>query len=613
MIFDFYFETDFKNGTIKSRIAFKDLAQYKDIHGNEVSSHFDNAYATSLYRENYDNSYALNSGLHLWLFGYAFTSKEYSKKTGRRVNRIHAKELLNLSKEYELEFVHLIKGSFVLVFYDENENTVKVITDKLNVLPLYYSLKESKLAISSNTSILLTLEWVNREPDDLALAMQSLFDYMLGEYYFIKGIRRFENGIVYSFRSDGLEREHYFDVKELYHQSLPPKKNSLDLLAEQLKENVALYSAQSQKVLVALTGGFDGRTNLAMLDLPQEQFKCYSYGMPGSKQIGVPQEVARKTGIDYEPIYLEQDFLDQYYENSVRAAYFSNGTAPIGFCNIPYAYRKLRSYSQSIITGLFGSEILRPLHNVGIMVNDNSFELFLRIDYRKVSEELIKHLVSKGMMNEEKANSVMTELIEYLEQNFFEKYKDYDKESRFFFFIIQEGIRKYFSQEILMERVYVTTYFPYFDFDLIDLIYQTPWAGMYNGFLGNSKFKRRKGQLLYAHIIKKYKPELGKIKLDRGYRSNDLLLPFPINYARIALGVYQAKSYMHKVGGNDTFKTPEWSRNTISQVLNGNTDILKSFNNYLRNSYKPQLDDGEFLTYRHFVSLSLFLQLSEHE
>ena len=612
MIFDFFFETDFKNKTINSGIAFKDLSQYLDIHGNEVSTHFGDAFATSLYRANYDNSYVSDSGLHLWLYGYAFTSKEYSKKTGSKVDRIHAKGILDLSKEYGLEYLHLIKGSYVLVFYNENDNTVKVVTDKLNVLPLYYSLKDSKLAISSNTSLLLSLEWVNREQDDLALAMQSLFDYMLGEHYFVKGIRRFENGMVYNFTTEGLIKERYFDVKELYHPTLLPKNASLDLLAEQLKENVTLYSAQSENVLVSLTGGFDGRTNLAMLELPYEQFKCYSYGMPGSRQITVPQEVAKKTGIDYEPIYLEQDFLDQYYENSVRASYFSNGTAPIGFCNIPYAYRKLRSYSQSVITGLFGSEILRPLHNVGIMVNDQSFELFLSDNYRNSAEKLVDQLIEKGLLREEEQDVIQRELIEYLNREFFEKYREFDPVTRFFFFLLQEGIRKYFSQEISIERVYVTTYFPYFDFDLVGLIYRTPWAGMYNGFLGNSKFKRRKGQLLYAHIIRKYKPVLGRIKLDRGYSSNDLLLLFPVNYIKIAKGVYLAKKRMRAAGGNDTFRTPEWSEMTVRKIINNQSVSFFHFDSFLLDSSKEKMTDSTFLTYRHLVSLKLYFQLNDH-
>jgi hypothetical protein len=195
---------------------------------------------------------------------------------------------------------------------------------------------------------------------------------------------------------------------------------------------------------------------------------------------------------------------------------------------------------------------------------------------------------------------------------YIEKYSKYDKLTRFFFFIINEGIRKYFSQEIQIERIFVTTRVPYFDNDLVDLIYRSQFAGMYNGFLGRSKFKRRKGQLLYAHLIKKYKPELGSILLDRGYTPNDLLLPFPINYMKIAPGVFRFKRYMKKAQGNDTFKTKIWSDDTIKKSIQITNSISNQvFSDRLKIAYENHSHFENFLTYRHLVSLHNFFELLE--
>jgi hypothetical protein len=143
---------------------------------------------------------------------------------------------------------------------------------------------------------------------------------------------------------------------------------------------------------------------------------------------------------------------------------------------------------------------------------------------------------------------------------------------------------------------------------MVELIYKTPWAGMYNGFLGESKFKRRKGQLLYAHIIKKHLPELGKIVLDRGYKPNDLLLIFPFNFIKIALGVIKAKRYMAKKGGNDTFKTELWAKPTMDHIAS-NLTRQKFMGKKLSINDNPVSNSGTFLTLRHFSSLKLFLNL----
>ena len=407
-----------------------------------------------------------------------------------------------------------------------------------------------------------------------------------------------------------MKKKVYWDVSSLFHRKLLDKKESLDLLAEKLKTNVNLYSSDAEKVLISLTGGFDGRTNLAVLDCPKEEFLCYSYGMPGSKQIKVPQEIAKITGVNYQSIILDQKFLDEYYENTLITSYFSNGTAPVGFCNIPYSYIKLMHYSDTIITGLFGSEVLRPLHNNRIQVNDQSFAIFLSDNFKSGIDKALNNINVNNYFPDVSLGDTKDELIDFFKSNYFEKYKNFEKTTIFFFFIIQEGIRKYFSQEISLERVYVTTRFPYFDTDFVNLIYKTPWAGMYNGFLGESKFKRRRGQLLYAHILKKYNPALGKIILDRGYRPDDLLLPFPVNFFKIGKGVLETKRYVKKVQGNDTFKTEIWAKETLEKITQmpynkGNSILRIHLDGQLIDCKQP----SSYLTYRHMASIRAFCRM----
>jgi len=606
MIFDFYLSCSFnlQNAGSFTSVSFRKEPFYRDIIGNEVRKELPDGYALFLHRRKWTDSFAEDSDLMLWIFGFVFTNQSYAASQGENPRKLNAQELLAIRRTHPGYYRDAIKGSYVLILYDKKENVIELVTDRLNVLPLYYAYADGRLVVSSNTAMILKNIWVNREIDPLSMAMQGLFDYMLGEHYFFKGIRRCENARIYRFSKEGMSREAFWDVSELYHETLLPKNESLNLLAEQLKKNVALYTSDTDKFLLSLTGGFDGRTNLAVLDRPKEDYLCYSYGMPGSKQIRVPQDIAKKLDIHYRPIELETEFLDSYYENSKLASYFSNGTAPIGFCNIPYAFKKLSAYSDTIITGLFGSEILRPIHNNGIQINDKAFDIFLSDDSSEGLEKALQKVKRLNLIESRLLSDSYDGLLAYFNEHYFQKYQKFDSLTRLFFFTIQEGIRKYFSQEISIERVFVSTRFPYFDTDLVDLIYKTSWAGMYNGFLGESKFKRRKGQMLYAHIMKKYKPELGKILLDRGYCSNDLLLPFPINYLKVAFGVYCAKKYMKNANGNDTFKTEVWSKEPLKQILEKPNTISENvFANRLENALQSHTEKFNFLTFRHLVAI----------
>jgi hypothetical protein len=612
MIFDFYISFYFNEllrDTVKP-INFKDEPFYATINGEQVFHKLQNGAVTCLHRRNYRDSFADTIHQKMWLFGYAYTTKSYSESINQHPFKLTAGQIFRIMENHPNDYFKYLKGSFVLVLVNENQKRVTVVTDRLNVLPLYYAYNGNRLIISSNTSMMLKAEWVNKEFDPLALAMQNLFDYMLGEYFYFKGIRRCENATIYEFTASGLKKKIYWDVSDLYHERLLPKKLSLDLLSEKLKENVDLYASDCEKLLLSLTGGFDGRTILSLLDLPNDDFLCYSYGMPESKQIRVPRIIADKTGIQYQPILLGQDFIDSYHDNTIKASYFSNGTAPVGFSNIPYAYEKLSSFSDTIMTGLFGSEILRPLHNNGIQINDQSFGIFSEDDYEKGVLKAIQRTSDVSLCGRDLLSDCRDELVTFIRKRYFDKYREYDKTTRFFFFIIQEGIRKYFSQEISIERVYVTTRFPYFDTDLVDLIYRTPWAGMYNGFLGESKFKRRKGQLLYAHVIRKYKPELGRIVLDRGYAPDDLLLPFPLNFLKIAAGVHHAKKYMKNAGGNDTFQTETWARECIKKIVGSKSSFSGHLFGDRLSAFKLSKDSSvTSLTYRHMVSLKAFFDM----
>lgn len=608
MIFDFYLQLDWQSSEKPFEQKLFGLEeQYADIKGAENSVALDKGFSCTLNRREYSDFYLRNENRHIWVFGYVYSNKEYQARKGIQPSWLNINELNKLMIEFPKDWYSMIKGMFNIIIYQEGGD-LEVHTDTLNMLPLYKAEgKSGQLVLSSNVSLILKNDWVDSSPDQVALGMQQLFDYTLGEYYFVKGIRRLENARMYTFSPEGSSSEVLWDVSQLKTDVLLPRKQSLELLGEMLHENVNLYAGYSEKVLVSLTGGFDGRTNLSVLQKESKNFKCYSYGKPGSKQINVPADIAQRLKFDYEPVYLEEEYEQDYGKYNDLATYFSNGTAPVGFGNIPYSFSKLSHYSDTVVTGLLGSEVLRPLHNNQIQVNDQSFAIFLSEDYIQGIAKAIDNR-KEFFFSEVDKEELQRALENYFRENYFDKYQKEDRVTRFFYFIIQEGLRKYFSQEISIERVYVNTKIPYFDVDFVKLIYQTTWAGIYNGFLGNSKVKRRKGQLLYAHIMKKYRPALLKLKLDRGYTPAALLLPTPFNYINLAIGVYQAKQYLKNCRGNDTFDTYEWSKEYIRKIGMLESKYIPIDLDKVKYSFFKSGDGTIFLTYRHLASLKNFLK-----
>jgi|WetSurMetagenome_2_1015567.scaffolds.fasta_scaffold12317_2 asparagine synthetase B (glutamine-hydrolysing) len=603
-MFDFFQIVDFKgtNNFKEKKYSFLNNSFYEKIDSVEFIRRYNNSYVCYLEREKINNNFFVKDGKNVFIFGTVFTNNFNQEKSCKNPYIVYASDVYDLFEKYGDELVDYIKGSFVIVIYDEVMNSVKIISDRLNVHPLYYSYSGSTLIVSSSLRMILESGFVSNKFDNTSLIQQLIFDYVLGARTFYRNICRVDNGMIYTFSEKEKTDKRYWSVTELHHEKLLPKSDSLEMLSIQLHQNTNLYCSDTDKVLVALTGGLDGRANLALLDKNPEDFLCYSYGMPGSQQVEIPKEIAKRLKINYRPVLLDEKYEEEHDICTMEAIEYSNGTAPIIRSNYPYAYKNLNSFSKTIMTGLFGSEIMRPLHNLGIMMNDYSEALFLSNSPKDKLKDILSGVGKRNYLNRKIIDDSSEEIIEEIYKEYFDKYKNYDKILRFFFFIIQEGVRKYFSQEIQIERVYVTTRFPFFDDDFVQLMYKTPYAGMYNGFLGKSKMKRRKGQLLYAYIYKKFKPELGKIRLDRGYKPDDLLKLFPFNFFPIYSGVRKTAAYK-KEKGNDTFNSEKWTQNFIFDSINHIKDRTGIFGSGLKNNFENKSYLKDLLKYSHFISM----------
>lgn len=582
--------------------SFSDESYYNSIPSNSFRIQGDSYYCEVLERFDFDKNFFDDDNVFLCLYGFCYTNNKYVAETGGKIERLNAAELYSLYKKYGNDFCLYVKGTFVFVLYDKVNKVVNTFLDRHNVLPLYYFFRQNLLVISSNTSLISKNKFVSKEIDQQAIAEQLIFDYCLSDRYYYREIRQMLPATIYEFRDEKIESRQYWDVSSLYSEKLLGNAESLELLSKQLYSNCNLYANEQKNRLVSFTGGFDGRTNVAMLHNLLDSTLCYSYGIEGSLQLTIPEDYCQKNNVSYKAIFLDKDFEDKYANNSLKAVYFSNGTAPIIRSNFLYASEILKDYSSLNITGLFGSEILRPIHNLGIIFNDYSESLFFGDKRESFLIGSLTDLLKTYGLNVKDHEYLARNIYSHFEEQYFKKYSDYSDIIKLFFFIIQEGIRKYFMQQLQVERVYLDDRYPYFDSDFIDLIYRTPFAGMYNGFLGKSKYKRRKGQLLYAHVIKKYDGRLGAVDVDRGYAPNDLLLKFPFNYLKIALGVYKTK----KNGPDKDFDTEKWVMSVMNKLLD-QQDHTGIFETNVMNKYKTKEFNGNLLKKSHMLSLKHFL------
>ena len=102
-------------------------------------------------------------------------------------------------------------------------------------------------------------------------------------------------------------------------------------------------------------------------------------------------------------------------------------------------------------------------------------------------------------------------------------YSGLTRNQRFYVFVFEELFRKYFGAEMVNQFRYLKNRTPFLDIDFLKAILKTEFAGIHSDFFEKNPLKRYKGQVLYAHIIKKAYPDFGKMMTDKGYKPDDLI------------------------------------------------------------------------------------------
>ena len=120
-------------------------------------------------------------------------------------------------------------------------------------------------------------------------------------------------------------------------------------------------------------------------------------------------------------------------------------------------------------------------------------------------------------------SSEMDSLVNDL-QEYKSKISPLSKNQRFYKFIFDETFRKFFGMQFIQPmRQYINVINPYLDLKFIKELLKTDLAGVNNDFFTHNPFKRLKGQLFYAELIKKTYPLLYTLKTGKGYSPKDLL------------------------------------------------------------------------------------------
>ena len=561
-----------------------DVYEKLSYHNNSIK--LENSKIVYLTKHKNSKSVFENDEFIALIYGYSYTRLKSDKLTEKR--RLFAKDIANLYKKYENDFYKQIKGSYSIIIFEKNSNKLNVYTDEFNLRKVYYAKSDDKLILSS--SLAAFANYSEKEFSKLnnkSLIEYYLFDFDLNNDTFIENVKVLEAGANLTFYNNKLEVNRIWNIFEHYKNIKPTldKKTSIETTEKILKQNMEMYVNDSSKTAFALTGGYDSRTNFSLLKETKNKF-FYSYGLNESFDVVISKKIASKFKLNFKSFVTGDDFNKSFSENAEISVGIGDGESEMNRANYIFAYKNIYKNYDYILTGLFGSELIKRPTSLGGYIDKNVKSILLSDNIEATYNEIIEKAKSENFINNDLIEIHKAEIFEELNANKFLN-NEYSTSLKFFYYITGIGICKYFMKEIKVERPYVENLHPFLDIEFVDELLKTPFPWVYNWDTKKSLFENLKIHKFYASIISRNNKKLANIISTHAYKPKYLLksiyLPFLIiqyfYYSRKIkkIGIFRSQNLAY-----DFYKKYKDDLNAYDKVFN-NKDIEHEHKKHMKN------------------------------
>ena len=430
-----------------------------------------------------------------------------------------------LYRKYGESMALHITGSFNLFIYDIKANKALILNDRFGFFPIFYFHTSSCFIFASKIECILASGLLNQiEFDQVTIAEHLFFNYPVSENTYVKQIKTIPNANVFTIDAKGIKTNKYWRISDDY--SFPPlsKRESFDLIDTAFSHAIeTIFCSTADSVNLSLTGGWDSRVALAyMLPRYRDRLNCYSFGSTVSPDISIPLAIADKEKLSYQAFILDEEYLDSSFANvSKQTIELSGGARNYKRAHYLYALQKMGLLSDTLITGIFGDEVLKVGRPQGGTVLSRHVLAMLDLGFNP--EKVLKYYTLSSQMNFQgpsgkKLLDGLYERIAVLHDDFTSYSTQADKYIAFRFEI---NLRKYFGNEASSYNDYVYCHSPFTDYNFVKAWLKTIYAGNHYDFASNRVKDKKMSIDLYSKLVMKRHPALAKYPSSRGFSMAD--------------------------------------------------------------------------------------------
>ncbi len=212
-------------------------------------------------------------------------------------------------------FVEQLRGMFAIALWDRRRRLLMLARDRFGIKPLYYELREDRIAFASELKALLCQPDFPREVDHRALHSFLAFNSIPAPLSIFRAARKLPPGHLLTCTPEGAAIERFARPAPAAETDL--RHEGTDELAEELRarlaESVRAHLLADVPVGVLLSGGVDssGLTALAAQQ-SDERVRTFSIGFQERSfdELELARLVARRYGTDHHELVVSPDIAD---------------------------------------------------------------------------------------------------------------------------------------------------------------------------------------------------------------------------------------------------------------------------------------------------------------
>lgn len=205
-----------------------------------------------------------------------------------------------------------LHGMFAIALWDRDSDTLYLVRDRIGKKPLYYWVNGENIAFASELKPLMMCPGFDKKINNSIICRYLYQHYICEPYTVFENVYKALPGEIITICSDGVSKEKYWDIKEVYHQ----KKGTGPKDYEQAKQSLkGLLSESVRKRMIAdvslgtfLSGGYDSSLVTAIAQsLSDKPVKTFSIGFEDKKydEAVYAKKVAEYLGTEHTQMYID--------------------------------------------------------------------------------------------------------------------------------------------------------------------------------------------------------------------------------------------------------------------------------------------------------------------